>query len=73
MPKILGSKIHSNLTKNFIASISNIEREQDLAIYSRREKEVLCRIGADVVWVNVDDVIIVNKELEATAINRDQK
>ncbi|GBP31946.1 hypothetical protein EVAR_18485_1 [Eumeta japonica] len=36
-----------------------------------RGKEVLCRIGADVEWVNVDEVIILNNQLEVTPNIRD--
>ncbi|GBP93249.1 hypothetical protein EVAR_62015_1 [Eumeta japonica] len=38
---------------------------------SLRGKEVLCRIGADVKWVDIENVTILNNQLEPTPIIRD--
>ncbi|GBP52601.1 hypothetical protein EVAR_35791_1 [Eumeta japonica] len=69
--KYFASKKAAQLHKKLHGCISNIEKENALAIYSRQVKEVLCCIGADVEWVDVDDVTILNNQLEATLIIRD--
>ncbi|GBP77153.1 hypothetical protein EVAR_38732_1 [Eumeta japonica] len=69
--KYFASKKAAQLHKKLHGRISNTEKEKALAIYSRRAKKVLCHIGADVEWVDVDDVTILNKQLEATPIIRD--
>ncbi|KAL4719432.1 hypothetical protein ACJJTC_009058 [Scirpophaga incertulas] len=69
--KYFASKKAAQLHKKLHGLISNIKKEKALAIYSRRGKEVLCRIGADVEWMDVDDVDDVYNQLEAAPIIRD--
>ncbi|KAL4721291.1 hypothetical protein ACJJTC_015437 [Scirpophaga incertulas] len=69
--KYFASKKAAQLHKKLHGRISNIKKEKTLAIYSRRGKEVLCRIGADVEWMDVDDVDDVYNQLEAAPIIRD--
>ncbi|KAL4710004.1 hypothetical protein ACJJTC_015982 [Scirpophaga incertulas] len=69
--KYFASKKAAQLHKKLHGRISSIKKEKALAIYSRRGKEVLCRIGADVEWMDVDDVDDVYNQLEAAPIIRD--
>ncbi|KAL4705432.1 hypothetical protein ACJJTC_002190 [Scirpophaga incertulas] len=50
---------------------TNSDLELKKLCSGRRGKEVLCRIGADVEWMDVDDVDDVYNQLEAAPIIRD--
>lgn len=61
-------KAAQNFTKNFMDLVRILKKKKFRHIFKERQNR-LCRIRADVEWV--DDVISLNKELEATPIITD--